>query len=86
MRGGRGKDPSGSVWRRYYGEEGNISIGRQESQPPRCGLAGCYPWWGEVSNSRCVHILKVEQAEFANDLNIGCGRKKGIKDGCNALV
>lgn len=39
-----------------------------------------------MSNSRCVHILKVEQAEFANDLNIGCGRKKGIKDGRNALV
>lgn len=39
-----------------------------------------------MSNSRCVHILKVEQAEFPNDLNIGCGRKKGVKDGCSALV
>lgn len=41
---------------------------------------------GKVSNSRCVHILKVEQAEFADDLNLGYGRKKGIKDGCNALA
>lgn len=55
------------------GRKGNIfmclvSLRRQESRLIRCG--------GEVSNSRCVHILKVEQAEFANDLNIGYGRKE----------
>lgn len=33
-----------------------------------------------MSNSRYIPILEAERAEFANDLDVGCDRKKRIKD------
>lgn len=39
-----------------------------------------------MSNSTDIQSLKVEQAEFANDLDIGCERKKRVKDESSACV
>lgn len=38
-----------------------------------------------MSNSPDIHSLKAEQAEFANDLGIGCETKKRTKDECGAF-
>lgn len=64
------------------GRKGNLkTIRREELRLIRWNLTSCYSWRWNVQLKMCPYF-EGEQVEFANDLHVGCGRNKRIKDRC----